>query len=479
MTRLRLLPIALVALFVVSACGAFKDAMTAHVNVVARAGNQELTIDRLAALMASSEMPLRPDAARMLTQIWVNYQLVGQAGAQGDSLATVANADMGMWSSVAQLRTRKYYELVSADWPEPDPSTYEQAYNNGELLAAAHILLTKQPEGFGPTANDSIRREADRIAETVTSATFARVARQRSQDPGSKDRGGDYGVFPRGQMVPEFDAGILSVPPGGITKVVETQFGYHVIRRSTWAEVSEQFAEAYAGLAAQKAESVFFEGLERTANVQVRSSAPKVVKAIAEDIDSYRDDKSVIATSRRGNLTAARMAAWMAAFPPQSQIRGQVMQAADSLIPLFVENIMRSELLLKAADSAGVVLDTTETAEIRAAFYSGASRIMRELELSPEQLATAGVTRAEREKAAAARVDAYVERLLKNEGQYIEVPEQMAIVLRNTFETRVVTSALDRALAEATRLRAAADSTSAAAPAMPPSAVPLPSPAPR
>jgi parvulin-like peptidyl-prolyl isomerase len=213
MTRLRLLPIALVALFVVSACGAFKDAMTAHVNVVARAGNQELTIDRLAALMASSEMPLRPDAARMLTQIWVNYQLVGQAGAQGDSLATVANADMGMWSSVAQLRTRKYYELVSADWPEPDPSTYEQAYNNGELLAAAHILLTKQPEGFGPTANDSIRREADRIAETVTSATFARVARQRSQDPGSKDRGGDYGVFPRGQMVPEFDAGILSVPP--------------------------------------------------------------------------------------------------------------------------------------------------------------------------------------------------------------------------------------------------------------------------
>jgi hypothetical protein len=204
-----------------------------------------------------------------------------------------------------------------------------------------------------------------------------------------------------------------------------------------------------------------------------------VVMAIAEDIVSYRVDMSVIATSRRGNLTAARMAAWMAAFQPQSQIRGQVMQAADSLIPLFVENIMRSELLLKAADSAGVVLDTTETAEIRAAFYSGASRIMRELELSPEQLATAGVTRAEREKAAAARVDAYVERLLKNEGQYIEVPEQMAIVLRNTFETRVVTSALDRALAEATRLGAAADSTSAAAPAMPPSAVPLPSPAPR
>lgn len=479
MTRLRLIPIALVVLLVASACGAFKDAMTSHVNVVARAGNQELTIDHLAALMANSEMPLRPDAARMLTQIWVNYQLVGQAGAQGDSLATVANADAGMWSAVAQLRTRKFFELVSADWPTPDTSTFEQKYNDGEMLAAAHILLSKEPEGFGPTKNDSIRREADRIAATVTSATFARVARQRSQDPGSKDRGGDYGVFPRGQMVPEFDAGILSVPPGGITKVIETQFGYHVIRRSTWNEIKDQFTEAYVGLAAERAESVFFDGMERTANVQVRSSAPKVVKAIAEDVDAYRDDRSVIATSRRGNLTAGRMAAWVAAFPPQSQIRGQVLQAPDSLIPLFVKNIMRSELLLKAADSAGVTLDTTETAEIRAAFYAGAARIMRQLELAPDQLATAGTTRAERERAAATRVDAYLDRLLKNEGQYIEVPEQMAIVLRDKFETRVVSAALDRALAEATRLRASADSASTASPAVPPSAVPMPAPTPR
>jgi len=479
MTRFRPLPLVLVAtLLVTASCAAFKDAMTAHSDVVARAGNQELTIDELAALMASSEMPLRPDAARMLAQIWVNYQLVGQAGAHGDSLATIENADRGMWSAVAQLRTRKYYEIISADWPKPDTSTFEQRYNDGELLAAAHILLTKQPEGFGPTKNDSIRREADRIAATVNARTFARVAQQRSQDPGSKDRGGDYGVFPRGQMVTEFDEGILSVPPGGITKVIETQFGYHVIRRSTWSEIRDQFAEAYTGLLAQRAESTFFEGMERNANIQVRSSAPKVVKAIAEDIDAYRDDRSVIATSRRGNLTAGRMAEWLAAFPPQSQMRGQVLQAPDSLIPQFVKNIMRSELLLKAADSAGVVLDTTETAELRQAFYAGAGRIMRQLELAPDQLATAGESRADRERAAAERVDAYMVKLLKNEGEYIEVPEQMAIVLREDFETRVVTSALDRALAEATRLRAAADSLRAATPT-PPSAVPMPTPNPR
>lgn len=473
MTRLRAVLLTTLVL-AIGACGAFKDAMTAHVDLVARAGNQELSINELAQLMASSQVPLRPDVARTIAQIWTNYQLLGQAGAAGDSLHSPELADLGMWSAIAQLRTQKYYEQVSGDWPQPDSATFEKAYNDGELLAAAHILLSKQPEGLGTTTNDSIRREAERLATQVTSANFARLAQQRSQDPGSKDRGGDYGVFPRGQMVPEFDQGILSVPPGGITGVIETRFGYHIIRRHTYDEVKADFAQAYAGMYAQKAESTFFETLERNVNVQVKQSAPQLVKAIAEDIDTYRDDRSVIATSRRGNMTAGRLAQWMAAFPPQSQMRGQVLQAPDSLIPLFVKNIMRSELLLKAADSLNITLDSAEITDVRRAFYEGTSRIMNGLQLSPAQLVDAGADRAAREKAAAERVNEYLGRLLRNEGdEYIEVPEQVALVLRDRFESRLVTAGIDKALAEATRLRTEADSASRAG--EPPSAVPVPS----
>jgi hypothetical protein len=467
MIRFRFASVALLALLALPACGALKDAMTAHVDVVARAGNQELTVDQLASMMANSQVPLRPDVARTIAQIWVNYQLLGQAGALGDTLGTTADADAGMWSAIAQLRTRKLYDQISTSFPRPDPSQYEQKYNEGEMLAAAHILLSKQPEGFGPTANDSIRREAERLARTLNAGNFARVARQRSQDPGSRERGGDYGVFPRGQMVPEFDAGIMSVPPGGITGVVETQFGYHIIRRSTWAEVRDQFTQAYAAMLTQKAESVYVSQLEDAANVQVRSAAPKVVKAIAEDIDAYRDDRTVLATSRRGNLSAGRMAQWIAAFPPQSQMRPQIMDAPDSLIPRLVENIMRSELLLKQADSANIVLDSAELADVRNSFFGGVTGVMRQLELAPEQLAAAGTDRAARELAASNKINTYLSALLNNQGQYVEVPEQLAVVLRDKFESRVVTSGLDRALAEATRLRAAADSTAAAAPATP------------
>ncbi|MDH5233626.1 MAG: peptidyl-prolyl cis-trans isomerase [Gemmatimonadota bacterium] len=477
MTRLRLLPASLVLMLlpVLTACEGFRDAMTGHVDVVARAGSAELKVDRLAEMMGPTDVPLQPEAVRTIAQLWVNYQLLGQAAAQDDSLRTPQLADEGMWSTLAQQRMQTLFTNVSKDWVNVDPSTFEERYNKGELLAASHILLAKQPEGISATANDSIKREAEKIARSVTSATFAAVAKARSEDPGSKDKGGDYGVFAPGTMVPEFDAGIRSVAPGGISQVVETQYGYHIIRRHTWAEIKDQFSEEIGKVGNAAAESTYFAGLEKAANVKVKSGAPKLVKAIAEDIDAYRDDNTVLATARSGNLTAARMAKWMGAFPPQSRVRQQVAQAPDSLLDGFVKSIVRNELLLKAADSAEVVVDSAELANVRDAFYNGTLRTMGALEIAPAQLRAApdgGAERSAREALAAKRVDAYMERLLKNEADFVQVPEPLVIVLRDRFESRVVPAGIDRALAAATKARAG-ESAGAAEPA---SAVPLPAP---
>ncbi len=477
MTRIRLLSASLLAVVGLSACEGLKEAMTAHVDTVARAGSQELTVTRLAELLGSTDVPLRADAVRTVAQLWVNYQLLAHAGATGDSLRADANADDGMWSAIAQLKSRKFFAVVSKDWAVSDTSRFEQAYNDGAVLGAAHILLSKQPQGLDPKANDSIRAEAEKLATSLRSASmaeFARVAAARTQDPGSKDKGGSYGVFPRGQMVPEFDQGILSVPPGGVTGVVESQFGYHIIRRHTYAEIKDQFPQAYMQVAGAAAESTYFAGLESAQNVQVKSSAPKLVKAIAEDVDAYRDDNTVIATARNGNLTAARMAKWMAAFPAQTRMRAQVVQAPDSAIPMFVRNIMRNELLLRAADSAGVTLDTAEVNEVRTVFRNAVLEVMSQLGLAPQQLADSAADAGARERLAAARVEEYMTAMVRNERQYVEVPEQIALVLRGKFESRVVPAGIDRVLAEATKLRAAADSARAAT--QPPSAVPLGAP---
>lgn len=86
-----------------------------------------------------------------------------------------------------------------------------------------------------PTASDSVRAaalaEAERIRQlAVGGEDFAELARRFSQDPGTKDDGGDLGWFRRGDMVPAFEDAAFDLPANEISEPVETPFGYHIIK---------------------------------------------------------------------------------------------------------------------------------------------------------------------------------------------------------------------------------------------------------
>jgi peptidyl-prolyl cis-trans isomerase SurA len=68
------------------------------------------------------------------------------------------------------------------------------------------------------------------LVEVNKGGDFALIARRESMDPGSKERGGDLGWNRRGNMVKEFDAMMFALPVGRVSPVVETPFGYHIIR---------------------------------------------------------------------------------------------------------------------------------------------------------------------------------------------------------------------------------------------------------
>ena len=169
-------------------------------------------------------------------------------------------------------------------------------------------------------------------------------------------------------MVPEFGNALAALKPGEISQPVRSQFGYHIIRRSTYDEVKDQFAAASNTTAQQTGESTYVAKLNETSKVQVKPNAPALVKAIATAPDAHKDDKTVIATSILGDFTAARAAKWITAFPNPQQLRQQIQQAPDSALPEFVKAIVRNDLLLHQADSAKITLDTAETNEIRRAF---------------------------------------------------------------------------------------------------------------
>src|SRR5215212_9771676 len=111
-----------------AACDGFKEAMTAHVDVVARAGSQELSVTRLSDLLGNSKVPLRKDVAKAVADLWVNYQLLGAAAARGDSLNSVKAVDQAMWAAISNARAKKWYDIVSKNFGTGDASAAESRY---------------------------------------------------------------------------------------------------------------------------------------------------------------------------------------------------------------------------------------------------------------------------------------------------------------------------------------------------------------
>ena len=105
---------------------------------------------------------------------------------------------------------------------------------NVDAVTASHILISYKGALRSETNRD--RRDARKLAEKIlkelkSGRDFAELARKHSDGP-SGPKGGDLGRFERGQMVPEFDQAVFGLETGAISEVVETKFGYHIIKRT-------------------------------------------------------------------------------------------------------------------------------------------------------------------------------------------------------------------------------------------------------
>jgi len=103
-------------------------------------------------------------------------------------------------------------------------------YNKQERFATVrHILMMTQ--GKSDSAKTAIRQRMEEVhARAKKGEDFAKLAKQFSEDPGSKDKGGLYEKFERGAMVPSFDALAFSLPIGALSEVFETPYGYHFMK---------------------------------------------------------------------------------------------------------------------------------------------------------------------------------------------------------------------------------------------------------
>jgi peptidyl-prolyl cis-trans isomerase D len=104
-------------------------------------------------------------------------------------------------------------------------------YTVAEERRASHILI-KADKDASPEQRAKAKAKAEALLAEVRKnpASFAELAKKNSEDPGSAERGGDLDYFGRGAMTPPFEAAVFAMKPGEISNVVQTDFGYHIIK---------------------------------------------------------------------------------------------------------------------------------------------------------------------------------------------------------------------------------------------------------
>ena len=117
--------------------------------------------------------------------------------------------------AVPEAEARAYYEQNKA------------RYGAEEQRRASHILIT--PDGGDKAA---AKKKAEQLLAQVKSkpGDFEKLARENSRDPGSAAQGGDLGFFAKGMMVKPFEEAVFRMKPGEISDVVESDFGFHIIK---------------------------------------------------------------------------------------------------------------------------------------------------------------------------------------------------------------------------------------------------------
>lgn len=139
-------------------------------------------------------------------------------------------AELTQVSGPDEKQVRAFYEEHRAEMTRP------------EEVQARHILI-KVPQGADTTTVEAARlRLVEMQVKISQGADFADVARTGSEDA-SASQGGNLGYFPRGRMLPEFEAAAFTLAPGGVSEPVRTPLGWHLISVQNHleaADVSEQ-----------------------------------------------------------------------------------------------------------------------------------------------------------------------------------------------------------------------------------------------
>jgi parvulin-like peptidyl-prolyl isomerase len=148
-------------------------------------------------------------------------------------LTAPPEADLGDEPATTTAKAQPQHADPDRDRDRPRPA----AAQNEERAGASHILVAykgamRAAPSITRTKDEARKRAEEALKKARSGEDFAELAKKYSDDPGSGPRGGALGMFTRGAMVKPFADATFSLKPGELSGIVETDFGFHIIKRT-------------------------------------------------------------------------------------------------------------------------------------------------------------------------------------------------------------------------------------------------------
>ncbi|MET0152901.1 MAG: SurA N-terminal domain-containing protein [Candidatus Binatia bacterium] len=243
---------------------------------------------------------------------------------------------------------------------EQEYNTYKtERYSEPEEVHARHVLLAVAP-GADDKQRDAARERATAVLERLKKGEdFAAVAKEVSEDTANKNQGGDLGFIGRGRTEEAFENAAFGLQPGELSAVVETRFGFHIIkvddrkaaREKPFAEVRDEIARSLsADRAHAAARDAAFVDAEKASGGAPLAELAKARGLTVENPPPFAEHEEIRGLGFQQELSRVAFAT-----PPGQA--GSVTQVGEELILFRV----REKLQTRVPD-LGEIRDKVETA---------------------------------------------------------------------------------------------------------------------
>ena len=160
----------------------------------------------------------KDQAVETLTNLRSSLEHLRQQRRLSLEISQFVRATISPTVSVTSQQVDAYYRENLERFQEPDS------------VHASHILIRAASDATPEEKAGARAKAAAILAQARQGIDFATLARQHSEDSGSTSKGGDLGTFGRGQMEPAFEAAVFALKATGLSELVETDYGFHVIK---------------------------------------------------------------------------------------------------------------------------------------------------------------------------------------------------------------------------------------------------------